>query len=146
MKLSVELDRKAFDDVLKTFEELTPKLKRKVLRPAVRKTAYKLRDQARANAPKQDGYMAKSIIARVTPAKYRGKGNVAYTIGMDEMMRRPDKTGTAHYPALYGYFQELGTKKIAGKHFMWATLERNAGWVLNNVQNEVLHFIQGYGR
>ena len=142
--LSVDLDMGEFNKILKSFEQLTPKLKRKVLRPAVRKTAKKLEMQVKANVPVQDGKMREAVISRVTPARFRGKGSVAYTIGFDTSARRADKTGTAHYPALYAYWQELGSKKMKGKGFMVRTLEYNSEWVLRNLQKEVLDYMNGY--
>ena len=110
-------------------------LRRKACEPALKEITRRIRDDARAHAPKDTGELAKHIIdatsrsaspaiikraifvrkirkvSRKSYERMKLKGKRVYLAGYSS-------TGKAKISAFYGHFVEYGTKKMSAKPFM----------------------------
>ena len=110
-------------------------LRRKACDPALKEITRRIRDDARAHAPKDTGELAKHIIdassrspspaiikraifvrkirkvSRKSYERMKLKGKRVYLAGYSS-------TGRAKISAFYGHFVEYGTKKMSAKPFM----------------------------
>lgn len=110
-------------------------LRRKACEPALKEITRRIRDDARAHAPKDTGELAKHIIdassrspspaiikraifvrkirkvSRKSYERMKLKGKKVYLAGYSS-------TGRAQLSAYYAHFVEYGTKKMSAKPFM----------------------------
>lgn len=110
-------------------------LRRKACEPALKEITRRIRDDARAHAPKDTGELAKHIIdasskspspaiikraifvrkirkvSRKSYERMKLKGKKVYLAGYSN-------TGRAQLSAYYAHFVEYGTKKMSAKPFM----------------------------
>ena len=110
-------------------------LRRKACEPALKEITRRIRDDARAHAPKDTGELAKHIIdatsrspspaiikraifvrkirkvSRKSYERMKLKGKRVYLAGYSS-------TGRAKISAFYGHFVEYGTKKMSARPFM----------------------------
>lgn len=127
------------DGLLETLRRMPPELIKGARSPVVfglRRGANVIRDQARANAPKRTGAMAKSIATRRANARQRRKAKAAtgadeyFTVGIAP--RRGKYSNTRRNRGLgrvgqsydfdgwtyYWRFIEMGTKRMPAKPFL----------------------------
>ena len=98
-------------DLLKELDKLPEKIKNRIVKGAVRASAKPIIEEARRLVPVRTGNLRKSI--GVT--KRRDKGSVV-TFSVS-----PRKGGK--YNGYYGYFLELGTKKMSPHPFLRPAFE-----------------------
>lgn len=107
--------------------ELTEKVAKKAVRSAARKAMKKVRDEARANAPKDTGLLELNF-GLLTKARDE---EVSAKVGVRGGAKRNDST------PFYFRFQEFGTRDIPARPFLLPALENNAQDVLDTLVSEL---------
>ena len=129
-------------------------LRRKACEPALKEITRRIRDDARAHAPKDTGELAKHIIdatsrspspaiikraifvpkirkvSRKSYERMKLKGKRVYLAGYSS-------TGRAKISAFYGHFVEYGTKKMSAKPFMRPAVQRGKGYIKQVLESHI---------
>ena len=129
-------------------------LRRKACEPALKEITRRIRDDARAHAPKDTGELAKHIIdassrspspaiikraifvrkirkvSRKSYERMRLKGKKVYLAGYSS-------TGKAKISAFYGHFVEYGTKKMKKRPFMRPAIQSVAPKIPEIIQKHI---------
>ena len=123
------------NELMNALKAYPQNLRRKACEPALKEITRRIRDDARAHAPKDTGELAKHIIdassrspspaiikraifvrkirkvSRKSYERMKLKGKKVYLAGFSN-------TGRAKISAFYGHFVEYGTKKMSARPFM----------------------------
>lgn len=136
----VEMTRiQGLEGLLETLERMPPELIKGARSPVafgLRRGGNVIRDQARINAPKRSGFMAKQIVTRRATARERRKAQSAtganeyFTVGVRVVRKRYANTtrnrglgraGKAYETDGWAYYWrmvEFGTKRMAAQPFL----------------------------
>lgn len=107
-----ELKISGFDEVLKVFKTLEPKLQKKALRPALRAGAKVIQKSAKQKAHRDSGLNAKFIKVK-SLKRSRGQIGVMIQTGTREQLQIP-KSDKGYYP----FTEEFGTRKRPAHAYM----------------------------
>lgn len=138
-------------DALKAYPQ---NLRRKACEPALKEITKRIRDDAKAHAPKDSGEMSKHIIdassrspspaiikravfvrkirkvSRKSYERMKLKGKKVYLAGYSS-------TGRAQLSAYYAHFVEYGTKKMSAKPFMRPAIQRAKGYMKEVLERHI---------
>lgn len=107
---SVSFDIKGLDKLIKDLKQLEPKVQKKVVRKTLREGSKVIHREIKSNTvPVDSGDLRKSIKVR---AGKRKRNTISVTI------QTSDKENVFTGDQYYGAFQEFGTSKMPGKHYM----------------------------
>lgn len=120
------------------FRSLDRKVGGKVLRPALRLAAKRIRDVARARAPQLTGRTAAGI--RVKGSSKRGRLAVQVVTGTREAMGIP-ADAKYYYPAAV----ELGTERMDALPFLRPALDENRAAALGIIRSESWRRLEALG-
>jgi HK97 gp10 family phage protein len=95
-------------EIQRAFRELPDDLLGQLVRQAIRKGLKPVLAAVKAGAPRKSGALARAIKIRALAKRKRG------VIALEIRVGDGDFKGTT----FYGGFQELGTSKMKGRHFM----------------------------
>lgn len=117
-------------ELVQWMRKIPLKLKRKVLRDAVREALKPVRSAAKAKAPIRWGYLKRSLGLKV---KTYPSGNVVGLTGPRSNFRVPDPRGgqtksgkpKSIRPAWYAHLVEGGTKRARAKPFLGPAADAN---------------------
>ena len=142
------------NELMNTLKAYPQNLRRKACEPALKEITRRIRDDARAHAPKDTGELAKHIIdatsrspspaiikraifvrkirkiSRKSYERMKLKGKRVYLAGYSS-------TGKAKISAFYGHFVEYGTKKMSAKPFMRPAVARAKGYMKEVLESHI---------
>ena len=123
MKVDVTVD---FGDVAEKLKELGPKLARKALRRAVSKVGDLWVSEAKSRVHIDSGDLRDSIAKKVSTSKKANALSATVTVGpmFDTKSRKPGDSSQS--PAVYGLFEEFGTKKMPPAPWLRPTFDATA--------------------
>ena len=141
-------------ELMNTLKAYPQNLRRKACEPALKEITRRIRDDARAHAPKDTGELAKHIIdatsrspspaiikraifvrkirkvSRKSYERMKLKGKRVYLAGYSS-------TGRAKISAFYGHFIEYGTKKMKKRPFMRPAVQRAGGYMKEVLESHI---------
>ena len=142
------------NELMNALKAYPQNLRRKACEPALKEITRRIRDDARAHAPKDTGELAKHIIdatsrspspaiikraifvrkirkvSRKSYERMKLKGKRVYLAGYSS-------TGRAKISAFYGYFVEYGTKKMKKRPFMRPAVQRAGGYMKEVLESHI---------
>ena len=142
------------NELMNTLKAYPQNLRRKACEPALKEVTRRIRDDARAHAPKDTGELAKHIIdatsrspspaiikraifvrkirkvSRKSYERMKLKGKRVYLAGYSS-------TGRAKISAFYGHFVEYGTKKMSARPFMRPAVARAGGYMKEVLESHI---------
>ncbi len=115
----------------RAFRQLEPKLARKVIRQALRKSLKPVADEVKADSPVETGLLRSAIKVR---AGKRARGSISLVVIMGE--------GDFKGETFYGAFQEYGTSRMPGKNFMRRAFDSKSDAARAQIEAEILAGIE----
>ncbi|MBI1347242.1 hypothetical protein GC163_13255 [bacterium] len=124
--MSVSVDIRGLNRVLKQLRNLEPKLSKKVLRKALREGAKVVQKEAKSTIPKVSGTTRKSL-------KVRAGKRSKHTIRFKMVTAFPKSDADAFYYS----FVELGTQYIRRRNYLKEATDRKRHEVLRQVEQSI---------
>lgn len=106
---NTKFEVKGLKETIKKLQNLEPKVAKKVVRKTLRTGAKIMQTEVKQNVPVDEGNLRKSLKVKAGKRK-KGSISVAVTTSAEDNLYKGDQ--------FYGAFQEFGTSKMQGKHFM----------------------------
>jgi len=152
--MTVTFQLHGLDKALATMRGLSPQLRKKAARAALRKSALVVRNAARANASRLDDPATANNIAKNVDMAFAGRffkqtGDLKFRVGVRGGARvygktrdnvRSGRAGQKYATGgstFYWRFLEFGTQKMAARPFMRPALEANVAKATDVFINEL---------
>lgn len=118
------------EEIDRRLKTLSNRVRNKIVRAAMRKGMKLVQGRVQAKAPVDTGKLKRAVKVRALDAKYRRRGD----LGIEVRIGEGDFKGDTFYAA----FQEYGTRKMSGRHFMEAAYAEEGESARRITVNELL--------
>lgn len=125
------LELTGFEEVIRVFETLEPKLQNKAIQPALREGGKVIQISAKQKAHRDSGLNAKFIKVK-SLKRSRGRRGVMIQTGTREQLQIP-KSDKGYYP----FTEEFGTRKRPAHAYMKPALEEKKEEAIRAVGKEL---------